>query len=889
MIPGGDQRSSRIAVIAVVLFLLFDFAALALNFWLSWHIEQQAVGINLAGRQRMLTQRMVKSLLTIERSVQTGISFESSLEELRLTFTTFDDTLLGLTSGHRTRSGEGELIDLPPVHGESARKILQQANLAWAPWRTRLLQVLDAAPNQLSEVLTPAVKVANERNQTLLRLMNDLTNELERQTQQQAARIRLFQGAAFSLALLNFFWALWLYRRRIRLGDRSLSLLDDIIDKVAAAVLVVNESGRILKANGNAARMFGYTHDGLLGMKEVQLLFVGSHGQQARRADGQEFFVAIEGKPAILDGQRLRIVSIFDITERKRAEEHLRIAATAFEAQEGMMVTDADSIILRVNRAFTHITGYSPDEVVGQNPRILASGRHSPEFYAAMWEAIRSVGSWQGEIWNRRKSGDAFPEWLTITTVRGDDGEVSHYVGTFVDIAMRKTAEDEIKHLAFYDQLTQLANRRLMMDRLPLVMASTGRHGRYAALMLIDLDNFKALNDRLGHAVGDQLLVEAAARLKACVRSEDTVARLGGDEFVVILDDVGDVTLAPVHAEHAGQKVLLALSRPYQLDLSSEGGEAHHRTHYCTSSIGIVLFSGQSPSADELLKRADTAMYQAKAMGRNTLRFFDPEMQAAFEARAALEDDLRRAVVEEQFILHFQPQVDATGRVVGAEALVRWQHPERGMISPAVFIPLAEESGLILPLGHWVLRTACEQLATWAFDPAMAHLTLAVNVSARQFSSPNLVEEVLAMIEVTGAPPGNLKLELTESMLLTNTEEIIAKMHELKAHGVGFSLDDFGTGYSSLSYLKRLPLDQLKIDQSFVRDVLLDSNDAAIARTVVALGKSLGLSVIAEGVETEEQRAFLAASGCHVYQGYFFSRPLPLNEFSRLLGSPPQQ
>ena len=889
MNPEGDQRSSRIAVIAVGLFLLFDFAALALNFWLSRHIEQQAVGINLAGRQRMLSQRLVKSLLMIERSVQIGVPYESSLEELRLTFTTFDDTLRGLAAGHVTKSGEGDEIFLPAVSGNLAGQILLEADAVWQPLRASLSKVVEAPSERLPEQLPAAVLAARESNQTLLRLMNDLTSELERQTQQQAVRIRQFQGAAFIFALFNFFWALWLYRRRIRLSDRSLSLLDDIINKVAAAVLVVDEHGHVLKANGTAERLFGYAPGGLHGLSEGQLLFADCHGLQARNCDGRNFWVECEAKEATMDGQRLRIVSVFDITERKRAEEYLRIAATAFEAQEGMMVTNADSIILRVNQAFTKITGYAPEDVVGQNPRVLASGRHGPEFYAAMWEAIRLDGSWQGEIWNRRKDGLAYPEWLTITTVRGDDGEVSHYVGTFVDIALRKTAEDEIKHLAFYDQLTQLANRRLMMDRLPHVMASTGRHGRYGALMLIDMDNFKALNDRLGHAVGDQLLVEAAARLKACVRSEDTVARLGGDEFVVILDDVGDEALAAVHAEHAGQKVLLALSRPYQLDLASEGVEAHQRTHYCTSSIGIVLFSGPIPSADELLKRADTAMYQAKAKGRNTLRFFDPEMQAAFEARAVLEDDLRRAVVEEQFELHFQPQVDANGRVVGAEALVRWQHPERGLISPAVFIPLAEESGLILPLGHWVLRTACEQLAAWSFDPAMAHLTLAVNVSARQFSSPNLVEEVLAMIEVTGAPPHNLKLELTESMLLNNTEEIIAKMHELKSRGVGFSLDDFGTGYSSLSYLKRLPLDQLKIDQSFVRDVLSDNNDAAIARTVVALGQSLGLNVIAEGVETAEQRAFLADSGCYVYQGYFFSRPLPLKEFSRFLGSAPQQ
>jgi diguanylate cyclase (GGDEF)-like protein len=424
-----------------------------------------------------------------------------------------------------------------------------------------------------------------------------------------------------------------------------------------------------------------------------------------------------------------------------------------------------------------------------------------------------------------------------------------------------------------------------MLDRLAQALASSARHGRHGALMLIDLDNFKTLNDTLGHAVGDQLLIEVAARLKSSVREGDTVARLGGDEFVVLLEDLDENAHAAVQAEYVAYKIQTQLGRPYQLDVTLDAENPGLRSHHCTSSTGISMFQGNSFGVDELLKRADTAMYQAKAAGRNTLRFFDPAMQDAVKSRADMEVDLRKAVFEDQLVLYYQAQVDSTGRVIGAEALVRWQHPQRGLVPPGEFIPLAEETGLILPLGHWVLHQACIQLATWAAQPEKAHLTVAVNVSARQFSLPSLVEEVLALIEYTGAPANKLKLELTESLLLENTEDIIAKMIALKAKGVGFALDDFGTGYSSLSYLKRLPLDQLKIDQSFVQDIVSDSNDAAIANTIVALGQSLGLSVIAEGVETAGQRDFLESSGCHAFQGYFFSRPIPLEAFETYVAS----
>ena len=449
-------------------------------------------------------------------------------------------------------------------------------------------------------------------------------------------------------------------------------------------------------------------------------------------------------------------------------------------------------------------------------------------------------------------------------------GEFTGYRGVGADITERKKAEARINELAFFDQLTGLPNRALLMDRLRQTMTNSSRNSKFGALLFIDLDNFKALNDTLGHDIGDQLLRQVAQRLTACVRAGDTVARLGGDEFVVILPSL---SLSEVDAanqtEGVGEKILAALNQTYQLQ-----GIAYRNT----PSIGATLFQGDLGSIDDLLKQADLAMYKAKDAGRNALRFFDPDMELVVMKRAALESDLRAALQEKQFLLHFQAQI-AGGRLTGAEVLVRWLHPQRGLVPPGEFIPLAEETGLILPLGRWVMETACRQLSAWAARPDMAYLTVAVNVSAHQFRQPDFVDQVLAILKDTGANPRLLKLELTESLLVSSLEEIIDKMFALKTKGVGFSLDDFGTGYSSLAYLKRLPLDQLKIDQSFVNDVLSDANDAAIAKTIIALGQSLGLGVIAEGVETKAQRDFLASNGCLAYQGYFFSRPLPIEGF----------
>ncbi|MBI5108135.1 MAG: EAL domain-containing protein [Rhodocyclales bacterium] len=676
------------------------------------------------------------------------------------------------------------------------------------------------------------------------------------------------------------------------------------------AIVTADSQGNIVGWNRRAEAMFGYAEHETLGrpltilipprhrdahLRGMSRMLAGGTSRVMGKAfeteglhkDQGEFPIELSLAQWEVGDSRFVSGTIRDISERVRTEQHLRVAATTFEAQDGVTITDADRVILRVNRAFTEITGYTAEEAVGKTPHMLSSGRHGTEFYNAMWDSLARTGNWQGEIWNRRKTGEDFPEWLSITAVRGAQGEITNYVGTFADITERKAAENEIAQLAFYDHLTGLPNRRLLLDRLRHALAGCARSNRGGALLFLDLDNFKTLNDTLGHDVGDQLLREAAARLSSCVRQSDTVARLGGDEFVVVLEDLDgpdEHHLAAMQVETLVLKIQALLNQPYLLEVAALNDTINRRSHHCSSSIGIAMFDGEPMSAEELMKRADTAMYQAKASGRNALRFFDPEMQAAVTARAVMEADLRRALDENQFVLHYQAQVDSVGRVIGAEALVRWRHPERGLVHPAEFIYLAEETGMILGLGRWVLETALKQLMAWTALPGLAQLTLAVNVSAQQFQRKDFVGETLALIDRSGADPHRLKLELTESLLVHNVQDVIEKMRVLKQHGVSFALDDFGTGYSSLAYLKRMPLDQLKIDQSFVRDVLEDGNDAAIARTVVALAQSLGIGVIAEGVETASQRDFLAASGCHAYQGFLFSEPLPLEAFELYAG-----
>jgi diguanylate cyclase (GGDEF)-like protein/PAS domain S-box-containing protein len=561
-----------------------------------------------------------------------------------------------------------------------------------------------------------------------------------------------------------------------------------------------------------------------------------------------------------------------EVTLRKRAEDDLRVAAAAFESREATVVTDASSVILRVNRAFAEITGYNADEVIGRTPKLLASGRHDADFYRDMWQSIHQTGGWTGEIWDRRKNGEVYPKWLNITAVKDSTGVISHYIGTHSDITDRKKAEEKIQNLAFFDSLTHLPNRTLLMDRLNQAIAVCRRGGTFGALLFIDLDHFKTLNDTLGHDKGDLLLQQVAQRLTGCVRQGDTVARLGGDEFVVVLKDLSEDSNEIVAlTKSVGEKILAALNQTYRL------GNVDHRS---TASIGATVFGGNEIAIENLLKQADLAMYKSKDMGRNALRFFDPAMQSLLLERAELESGLRKALLTNEFELYYQPQVSINGNTTGAEALVRWHHPERGMISPADFIPLAEDTGLILPLGHWVLANACDRLARWAIQPELSNLTLAVNVSASQFRQADFVDQVLSVLARTGANPQRLKLELTESLFVDNMQDVIDKMSALKSKGVTFSLDDFGTGYSSLAYLSQLPLDQLKIDRSFVMGLESDDTAVVICAATISLAHALKLKVVAEGVETAAQRYVLSTvHRCDFIQGYLYSRPLPVEKF----------
>ncbi|MDO9213423.1 MAG: EAL domain-containing protein [Methylococcales bacterium] len=572
--------------------------------------------------------------------------------------------------------------------------------------------------------------------------------------------------------------------------------------------------------------------------------------------------------------------------QRQQAETELTLAASVFEnSQQGIFITDAEKIIVRVNSAFSTLTGYDAEETIGRIPaQMQVSEQNNEGLHQLMWEQINAQGYWQGEINNCRKDGNRYSEWLTITQVNDKNGAITHYVGIFIDITERKLNEERIHKLAFYDALTKLPNRRLLIERLRLAQFASQRNHHHGALMFMDIDRFKILNDTQGHDIGDQLLVEVAKRIAHCVREQDTVARIGGDEFVIMLEGLSEhETAAIALAQRIGSKILDALNSPYLLYHYDQHGYSLPIEHHSSASIGMKLFQGTEIGSDDILKQADMAMYQAKQAGRNTLCVFDPDMQSRLNQRASLEVDMRQAMQNNQFCLYYQVQVNQQGYAVGAEVLLRWAHPVRGNISPAEFIPLAEESGLIGMLGLWTLSESCKTLAQWAKHPDTEGLTLAVNVSAKQFDRDNFVDQVKAILDRTGINPQRLKLEITESIILVNVEQIIDTMHILRRLGLSFSMDDFGTGYSSLSYLQRLPLSQLKIDQSFVRDLAIDNNDTAIIRTILALGSSLGLTVVAEGVENEQQRDYLISGGCDIFQGYLIGKPAPLALFEQQL------
>ncbi len=614
-------------------------------------------------------------------------------------------------------------------------------------------------------------------------------------------------------------------------------------------------------------------HDPEVGVdRKAQMVFESQHACK----DGSTFPVLVDlTVTSDASGHaNMRVACAFDITERRKAEEDLRIAAAAFEAQDAVMVTDARQVIQRVNRAFTRITGYEENEVIGKTPAMLSSGLQDAKFFAQMWEAIDRDGYWQGELVNRARNARLFTGRLTISAVKDLHGQVTHYVGFFADVTEQRAAESKAEHLAYFDALTDLPNRTLLHDRMEHALAWSSRTRNYCALLFVDLDNFKKVNDTIGHHAGDQLLINAAQRLRRAVRDGDTVARFAGDEFVVMLEDLGDdAEAAGVRAGRIAESLRTRMAEAYDLDQQS---------FYCTASIGATLFKGDSDSTESILMHADLAMYRAKQDGRNALRFFEHGMQVELARRTTLESELRAAVDRRQWVLHFQPQFDRHGRLSGAEALVRWNHPTRGLLLPGEFIGLAEDTGIIVALGQWVLDAACAQLSTWERSSATHGLVLAVNVSARQFAQDDFVERVLASLAVAGAAATRLKIELTESTVLDNVGDALAKMQALKSAGLTFSLDDFGTGSSSLSYLTRLPLDQLKIDKSFVDELPQDEQDAMVAQTIIAMGKGLGLDVVAEGVETHDQWAFLLQHGCDVFQGFRFGAPLPIDDFDRL-------
>ncbi len=561
-----------------------------------------------------------------------------------------------------------------------------------------------------------------------------------------------------------------------------------------------------------------------------------------------------------------------DISEVKHLEQDLKLAATAFETFDAILITDKQNRILRVNRAFSEITGYNLEEVVGKTPRVLRSNWHDASFYREMWESLQEKGHWQGEIYNKRKNGEIYPEWLTITVVKNNQQEVTHHVATFLDLTERKKQEAKIHYLAYHDSLTNLPNRTAILEQLKRELNRTHHYNRlFGALLFLDLDRFKNINDSLGHAAGDQLLIEVAQRLKKAIHEDNMVGRLSGDEFVIILSDLAeDKNAATTHAQLIAERLRSDISQPYIVN---------DHEFYISVSIGITLFPESGNTEGDLLRQADTAMYQAKLQKRTGIQIYLPSMQAAALERLALENDLRQALRKNELLLYFQPQMELNSKkLIGAEALVRWLHPKRGMLNPAYFIPVAEDSGLIFQLGQWVLQMACWQNREWQ-KQGLNIVPIAINLSAAQFRQPNLPDIIHQCLEKNQLDANYLGLEVTESLLMEDVDSILLTLHNLKKMGMQLAIDDFGTGYSSLSYLKRFPVDKIKIDQSFVRDILVDPDDAAITSTIITMAKSLNLKTIAEGVESQEQYDFLMNRECDEIQGYYYSRPLSAQSF----------
>ena len=676
-------------------------------------------------------------------------------------------------------------------------------------------------------------------------------------------------------------------------------------EQAAIGIIHTSFEGRLLRCNARFAEIIGYPAEEVPGLTIQQITApvdadatAGAIEQLAGREaapvtleksyirkDGSRTWVrATASVQRDSEGRALHLITfVADINARKAAEARLNEALETLRASEERYRTVfqtsldpvcitrlSDGEFIDVNRAFLEVTGFARDEVIGHTTLGLGiwADQHERQIVFRAFQENSSFRDIQARF--RKKSGEIF--WVMLSASVIEIEGVTSLLGVFRDLSDAKAAEDEIRLLAFFDQLTRLPNRRLLLERVKTAQGRGPGPSRERAMLLLDLDEFKKLNDTRGHQTGDLLLREVARRLTSCARGTDTVARCGADEFAVLLENLGEIPEpAATHAQLVAGKIVAALSQPYSL-----AGQEYH----CHCNIGITVFGNEQGTSDQILQQAELALHQAKTEGRNAVRFFAPDLRQAADAQAAIEQDLHKAISGKHFMLYYQPQVDSTG-LIGVEALIRWKHAERGLLAPGEFIHLAEETELILPLGGWVLEAACMQIAAWGQRKESANIALAVNISARQFRRPEFVDQVLAVLYRTGANPQNLKLELTESMLLEDVEGVVAKMSVLKSHGLRFSLDDFGTGYSSLSYLKRLPLDQLKIDRAFVQDILGDVTSGAIAQTIISLSRTMGLSVIAEGVETEEQRDFLVRLGCDAFQGYLIGRPLPIDEFEQ--------